>query len=108
MVADMMADMEMDMVADMEVNKVADKVADMVADMFADIMAKKGTQFGERGMQKEEEQRVPNLVRELVTGVGNWAKTFGLFTDRPVLAIKVSTFPMKSELKSFADNQETL
>ena len=59
-------------------------------------------------MQKEEEQRVPNLVRELVTGAGNWAKTFGLFTDRPVLAIKVSTFPMKSELKSFADNQETL
>ena len=105
MVADMVADMEMDMTADMEVNKVADKVADMVADMFADIMAKKGTQFGERGMQKEEEQRVPNLVRELVT---NWAKTFGLFTDRPVLAIKVSTFPMKSELKSFADNQETL
>ena len=58
-----------------------DKESDMVADMFADIVTKlgvpnlarrrkKGTQFGERGMQKEEEERVPNLVRELVTGVG--------------------------------------
>ena len=29
----------------------------------------KGSQFCERGIQKEEEERVPNLVRELVKGV---------------------------------------
>ena len=30
---------------------------------------KKGTQFGERGMQEEEEERVSNLVR---VGHGGW------------------------------------
>ena len=51
-----------------------DKVADMVADMFADIVAKKGTEFGKKkkGTQfgKKKKKKGPNLVRELVTGVG--------------------------------------
>ena len=65
--------MEVHMASDMEVGKVADKVADMVADMAAD---KKNWGYPiwqeEEGypILQEEEKRVPNLVRELVTGVG--------------------------------------
>ena len=52
--------MELKMVADMEV----DKVADMVADMFADIVIKLGT------LLLLAKLGTPNLVRDLVTGVG--------------------------------------
>ena len=55
-VAGMAADMEVHMVAIMEVDMVANKVAEMevdeVVNIFADIVAKKDTQFDERGMQK--------------------------------------------------------
>ena len=61
--------MKVDMVADMEMNKVAD------------IVDKKGTQFGKKkkkgcpnlvrgACKKEEEEREPNLLRELVTEFG--------------------------------------
>ena len=45
--------------------KVADKVADMVADLAADIVTNLGT---------------PNLVRELVTGVGQLGPNFATRT----------------------------
>ena len=51
------------MAADMEVDKVADMVADMVADIEAD---KKNWGYP---IWQEEEKRVLNLVKELVTGV---------------------------------------
>ena len=54
------------MAADMEVDKVADKVADMVADEKKEE---------NRGMQKEEGKRVPNLARKRKKLV-NWAQTF--------------------------------
>ena len=49
----------------MEVHMVADVEVDKVADMFADIVAEKGTQL----LNLARRRRVPNLVRELVTGV---------------------------------------
>ena len=54
-----MADMELDMVADMEVDKVANMVADE-----------------KKKWECKEEKRVPNLVRELVMGVGKLGPNF--------------------------------
>ena len=59
-----------DMVADIAADKVADKVADMVSDMFADIVAKKGTQFGERGMQIRGRRKCTQLGER--AGHGGW------------------------------------
>ena len=72
MVADMAADMGVHMVADMEGVKVAD--------MFADIVAKKGTPNLARRRKKGSTLRVPNLVRELVRGLVNWAQNFSTRT----------------------------
>ena len=75
MVADMAADMEVHMVANMEVDKVVKMVADEKE------KGKKGAYKKEeekrvpnlvRGAWKKEEERVPNLVRVLVI----WAETF--------------------------------
>ena len=62
----------------MEMNKVAD-IVDKKGTQFG--KKKKGTQFGKKkkkgcpnlvrgACKKEEEERIPNLVRQLVTGIG--------------------------------------
>ena len=80
----MATDMEVYMVANMEVNKVADKVDNMVADIVAKkgtnlarrrrvpnlARRKKGTQFGERGMQKRRRRKGTQFGERV--GHGDW------------------------------------
>ena len=85
----MAADMVADMAADIEV----DKLANMVADMFADIV----TKLGVRNLARREwvpffllaKLGTPNLMRELVTGVGKLSPNF---FDPTCVSYKVCKF----------------
>ena len=105
MVGAMAADMEVHMVADMEVDKVADKVADKVVDMVADkvadivalMFADIVTKLGVRNLARREwvpfflltKLGTPNLMRELVTGVGKLSPNF---FDPTCVSYKVCKF----------------